>query len=151
MTTTSLLAVPILAVSLASSLAAAPAHAQADASRPQPAAAEAPSKPAQASATGDARRVVRDPVTGRLRAPTADEVSADNARTGNAGPGAPLSTRVHANGMKSAVLGPDYMVTLKAERGPDGRLVVKHDNPRDEHAQAGKPTAAKASHGAATE
>jgi hypothetical protein len=56
--------------------------------------------------------------------------------------------------MTSAVLGPDYMVTLKAERRPDGSLVLKHDKPRDEPAQAaaaGKPAGAKPAHGAPTE
>jgi hypothetical protein len=142
-----------IALPLALGLVATAAQAGPEGSDP-PAAASAAAK----GQGGDARRVVRDPVTGHLRAPTDQEIAADNARAGNTGPGAPLRVRVHPNGMTSAVLGPDYLVTLKAERRADGSVVVKHANPRDEHAakavpadNAGKPGQAKPAHGAATE
>lgn len=138
-----------IALPLALGLVATAALAGPDGSAPPDA-----SGPAVKATGGDARRIVRDPVTGRLRAPTEQEIAAENARTANTGPGAPLSVRVHPNGMTSAVLGPDYMVTLKAERRPDGSLVLKHDKPRDEPAQAaaaGKPAGAKPAHGAPTE
>ena len=75
-------------------------------------------------------------------------LAAENARTGYRGPGAPLSVRVHPNGMTSAVLGPDYMVTLKAERRADGSLAVTHGKARDEHAHAHGQTAAADKKGA---
>jgi hypothetical protein len=41
----------------------------------------------------------------------------------------PLVVRQHSNGMRSAVLGPDYLMTLRAERRADGKLVVVHAKP----------------------
>lgn len=101
----------------------------------------------------EARRAVRDKDTGKLRAPTNEELEAEKAERQArgepepAGPVAPRSVRQHANGMRSAVLGPEYMVTLKAERGPDGKLIVKHANPAHEHKAAPKaqPQAAQPS------
>lgn len=82
------------------------------------------------------KRVVRDRDTGRLRAPTDDELrqlldaerAARQARgePEPTGRGAPLRVRQHPDGMRSAVLGPDYLVTLKAERQPDGRVSITH-------------------------
>jgi hypothetical protein len=89
--------------------------------------------------TQQARRVVRDKETGQLRAPTAEERAAEAAERrarGEAEPtykSAPLVVRQHANGMRSAVLGEDYMVKLVAERGPDGKVVIRHANPAHEH------------------
>lgn len=95
------------------------------------------------------RRAVRDQDTGKFRAPTMEELEAEKAdrkARGIAeptGPTAPLAVRQHASGMRSAVLGPEYMVTLKAERGPDGRLIVRHANPAHEHqASPAQPKAA---------
>jgi hypothetical protein len=53
-----------------------------------------------------------------------------------------LIVRQHANGMRSAVLGPDFLVSIKAERSPDGKLAVTHDRPEHEHAklQSTRPT-----------
>lgn len=100
---------------------------------------------AQATVTSSAehavesRRVVRDAVTGKLRAPSEEELATERAArkaSGKAefkGPSAPLIVRQHANGMRSAVLGTEYMSTLQAERKADGRLVVRHANPAHEH------------------
>ncbi len=149
MTTKHLLGVP-----LALCLAASAAQAQ----QPEASGARTAAGTSSTSSTftspapaGEARRVVRDPVTGRLRAPTDQEIAAEQARTGATGPGAPLSVRMHANGMKSAVLGPDYMSTLIVERQADGTLVKRHANPRDEHGLAGASPKKPAASGAATE
>lgn len=80
-------------------------------------------------------RVMRDRDTGKLRAPTEEEQAAERAArkaSGIAEPSGlrtPLAVRQHANGMRSAVLGPDYLITLRAERGADGKLIVKHSDP----------------------
>lgn len=89
-------------------------------------------------------RVVRDSVTGKLRAPTEEELAAMNARRDaraqqqRSAPAAPLVVRQHANGMRSAVLGPEYRSMLKAERQSDGKLVIRHANPADDHAGGAK-------------
>jgi hypothetical protein len=93
--------------------------------------------------TQQERRVVRDSVTGKLRAPTEEELAAQaaqrNARAQQrSAPAAPLVVRQHANGMRSAVLGPEYRSTLKAERQSDGKLVIRHANPADEHVSNAK-------------
>ena len=99
-----------------------------------------------AESTAQSLRAVRDKETGKLRAPTSDElkeiVDAERAARkarGQAEPGetkTPLAIRQHANGMKSAVLGPDFLATLKAERAPDGRLITKHADAAHDHVQA---------------
>lgn len=116
----------------------------------QAAQASTDAAPAAPAGTDSARRVVRDPVSGRLRAPTNEELAAEQAErrargAADQGPGAPLIVRQHANGMRSAVLGPDYMVTLKAERGADGKLSIKHANPSHDHGSAASGKAAPAS------
>lgn len=95
-----------------------------------------PDEPAAVSSDlSQARRAVRDSQTGKLRAPTEEELAADRAARkarGIAEPSgrkAPLAVRQYPNGMRGAVLGPDYLVTLKAERTADGKLVVKHADP----------------------
>lgn len=106
---------------------------------PTRAADEAPSaatpSPGAAAPQAQSRRAVRDQETGRLRAPTADELKAMHesesaARKARGEPEVvnrtPLVVRQHSNGMRSAVLGPDYLMTLKAERRADGKLVVLH-------------------------
>ncbi len=95
------------------------------------------------SASG--RRVFRDKETGQLRAPTDDELKTmlEEERAARAARGqpeptvssAPLIVRQHANGMRSAVLGPDFLVSIKVERRPDGKLAMTHDRPEHEHAQ----------------
>ena len=92
-----------------------------------------------------ALRVVRDKATGKLRAPDEQELaeilaSERAARTKRGERGlaqrAPLVVRQHGSGMRSAVLGPEYFVTLLAERQPDGRLTVSHNSPVLEQAPA---------------
>jgi len=36
------------------------------------------------------------------------------------------------------VLGPEYRSTLKAERQSDGKLVIRHANPADDHVSTAK-------------
>jgi hypothetical protein len=101
--------------------------------------------PAVANTTS-ALRAFRDPQTGQLRAPTAEELEAIlaeeramRAATGQrepTGPVAPLSLRKYPNGMRSAVLGPDFLISLKAERTPDGKVVISHDRSGLEHSAA---------------
>lgn len=85
------------------------------------------------------RRAVRDSETGKLRAPSEDELAAIRAARGArgiaepSGHKVPLAVRQYSNGMRGAVLGPDFLVTLKAERTADGRLVVKHADPAHDH------------------
>jgi hypothetical protein len=120
------------------------------------AAPAAPTTPATAAAAAavsngpllESRRVVRDKETGKLRSPTEEELAAERAERKargepEASARAPLAVRQHANGMRSAVLGPEYLVTLKAERGPDGRLVIKHADPAHDHPGAAQPAATK--------
>jgi hypothetical protein len=98
-----------------------------------------------AEQTLQGRRAVRDSVTGKLRAPSEEELAAEAAARkarGQAeatGPVAPMIVRQHSGGMRSAVLGPEYLSTLKAERQSDGTLVVRHANPAHEHSNAAKP------------
>jgi hypothetical protein len=119
-------------------------------------AAEAPAVPAPSVAPGpaaapapaagvSAQRAFRDPTTGQLRAPTAEELQqildeerALRAATGAREPSGPtaLAIRRWPSGMRSAVLGPDSLVSLKAQRGPDGKIVITHDRTENEHPAA---------------
>lgn len=47
---------------------------------------------------------------------------------------APSSVRAYPGGMRATVLGADRLVTLKAERGPDGNLKVTHSH--SDHVQS---------------
>jgi hypothetical protein len=91
-------------------------------------------KPTTAAADAQARKAVRDPVTGKLRAPTDEELEAERAQRKARGQtdvqeaAAPVEVRQHADGMLSAVLGPEHFSTLKAQRRPDGTLAIHHDN-----------------------
>lgn len=92
---------------------------------------EAP-QAAAAAGSGEALRVVRDPVSGKLRAPTAKEAAAARAKVAEpagAAKGMPATpvAKQHANGMRSVVLSPQQLSTLKAERRADGSLHVDHD------------------------
>jgi hypothetical protein len=73
----------------------------------------------------DAQVVARDPVTGALRAATADEVKAlQRARGAQARSGSPTSARyVHANGARGARLTDEFMNYSIVVRGADGKLV----------------------------
>jgi hypothetical protein len=46
----------------------------------------------------------------------------------------PLVVREYPNGMRGAVLGPEYLLTLKAQRRADGTVEVTHDKPGHDHA-----------------
>ena len=99
------------------------------------------------NATTQSRNVVRDRATGRLRAPTTEELQAQrDARMARGEPEGGTSTptvvRQHANGMRSAMLGDEHMSTLMAVRGPDGKLIVKHAKPSDDHAHGAPRSAA---------
>jgi uncharacterized protein (DUF2141 family) len=92
-----------------------------------------------------ALRAVRDKETGQLRAPTQDEAKELNAaeRAARKARGLPeeatfepVQLRTYENGMKAAVLGADHLVSVVAERDADGKLVVRHANPADEHVAA---------------
>ena len=97
-----------------------------------------------------AKRVFRDKQTGKLRAPTEEEMqllleeerAAGAGQGKQAGPSAPIVVRQYSNGMRSAVLGPDYLVSIKGQRGPDGKLVISHGNTVHGHpaGHAGLPT-----------
>lgn len=103
-----------------------------------------------ASPAGESQalRAVRDKTTGKLRAPTADEREAMEAteRAARQARGvtepAPLRIQWHANGMRSAVLGADYLITLKGERRADGSVRRFHPQGDHEHsvAQDSRPT-----------
>jgi hypothetical protein len=96
-----------------------------------------------AATQADSRRAVRDKVTGKLRAPTPEEAealrasqSAARAARGlpdSAAKAAPVRVVQHAGGMRSAVLGTEYLVTLKAQRRADGSLDVTHNQPGLDH------------------
>jgi hypothetical protein len=69
--------------------------------------------------------VVRDPLTGQLRAPTADELKALRAKTpaaaGLAAPGLPAAVS-RSDGSRGLRLGEKGMVYDVVTRGPDGKL-----------------------------
>jgi hypothetical protein len=86
-----------------------------------------------------AKRVVRDKKTGKLRAPSEDElkemIAAENAaRATQIKTRPPLVVREYPNGMRGAVLGPEYLLTLKAQRRADGTVEVSHDKAGHNHA-----------------
>lgn len=96
-----------------------------------------------------ALRAVRDKATGKLRAPSQEELEsmlqeerAQRRARGEpevaATSAQPLSVRRHASGMRSAVLGPEYLVTVQGKRAADGSMVQTHADPAHEH-----PTPAK--------
>lgn len=99
-----------------------------------------------AGTDAQALRVVRDKQTGKLRAPTADELktmqAAERAERRARGlpespESQPLVVTRHADGMLSVKLGPEHMMTLKGERQPDGSVRRFHpDGTTHEHAPA---------------
>ena len=94
-------------------------------------------------ASMDAMRAVRDKDSGKLRAPTQDElkelVEAETAARRARGmpePSAnpqPVQVRTYPSGMKAAMLGPDFLVTVQARRDANGNLVMGHANSAYEH------------------
>lgn len=100
----------------------------------------------EAVAASEAMRVVRDKKTGELRAPNNAELKqmleqekAARKAKGEPEPSAdaqPLEVRTYSGGMKAAVLGPEFLVSLEARRDADGNLVVTHSRPEyDGHAE----------------
>jgi hypothetical protein len=82
----------------------------------------------------NARRAVRDKATGKLRAPTPEEFEAMRAaQPQTAVRSGPLQVRQHAGGMRSAVLGPEYLVTLRGTRRADGSVRQSHVHANHEH------------------
>jgi hypothetical protein len=96
-----------------------------------------PTTSAAADAPGDAvnaRRAVRDKATGKLRAPTPEEFEAMSAaQPQRAARTAPVRVRQHPTGMRSAVLGPEYLVTLRGTRQADGSVRQSHVHGSHEH------------------
>jgi len=105
------------------------------------------SDPAKAAAAKDsnALRVVVDPQTGELRAPTPEEIRAQVARENAAAASArsaralaaPRASAVlpaeksvtrHKNGMLSVKMSRESLSALKAATDSSGKTVVKHDN-----------------------
>ncbi len=92
-----------------------------------------------ATAASEAMRVVRDQETGELRKPTHDELKqmleaekAARKAKGQAEPTSdpqPVQVRTYSGGMKAAVLGPEFLVSLQAHRDAEGTLVVTHERP----------------------
>ncbi len=94
------------------------------------------------AAQAQARYVVRDAQTGRLRAPTDEELSAMLARENTASRmAAPRATVVqkHPGGMRSAVLGTEHLVTIQAQRRANGTLDVSHTDARQAHPAQPQP------------
>jgi hypothetical protein len=98
-----------------------------------------------AAPSANALRVVRDKATGKLRAPNADELKAmeqaeRDARKAKGLPEAaapaPVQVTRRADGTLAARLGPEYLMTLKAERRADGSLRQFHDDPAFTHPAA---------------
>lgn len=79
-----------------------------------------------AAVAADGLRVMRDKATGRLRAPTADEARALDAAAAKSAPQALVITE-HANGMKSARLTDEYLMSLEAQAGHGGLRVGHAD------------------------
>jgi hypothetical protein len=104
----------------------------------------APAALADDAAAGmDAMRAVRDKETGQLRAPNHDELKAlleaekaERRARGEPEVAAPreAQVRTYGSGMKAAVLNADYLVSVEARVDENGKLVVQHANPADEHA-----------------
>ena len=90
------------------------------------------SSPAQAPAT-HAMRVAIDPQSGQLRAPTAAELREQfgvNARSSGKTSGKAKSAqqiRVHSGGMRSAVMGRDRLMYLRARTDKDLGLTYGHE------------------------
>lgn len=77
----------------------------------------------------DSLRVVRDAQSGRLRAPTADELREMVAGERAATTSAPLSVSVSRNGTKTVKLTPDYFVQLNASTDANGQVRPTHAEP----------------------
>ena len=112
------LAPPALALALAATCASAHGPADAASGAPDPAAAANVT-----NATAAALRVVRDPVTGRLRAPTPEEAQAMQARAAaSARPAAEPREIRSKHGARGLVLGEAAMSTQAARRNDKGGI-----------------------------
>jgi hypothetical protein len=133
----------VLVVAAVATTLAAPATFAHEAQVPEAKSQAAPAKESgvqlpQAMTHG--MRVVRDKQTGKLRAPNADELEAMevNERAARRARGLPEVptfepvVRQHANGMRSAVLGPEYLMTLHGKRRADGTVQQSHSAPKHE-------------------
>jgi hypothetical protein len=92
-------------------------------------------------AAGDGVRAFRDPVTGELRAPTAEERAAMKGSDGARKAREPLAVKAHGGGMVSAVVGTRPLDELIAQRDASGQLVVRHR--AEAEALPSAPTASK--------
>lgn len=95
-----------------------------------PVAAQAHGDDHDKAPAGDRLVVVRDPETGKLRAPTAAELEALGARqarqdAARIGPLAAPQQKAHASGARGARLTDEFMSYSVVTRAADGRL-VKH-------------------------
>lgn len=79
-----------------------------------------------AAVAADGLKVMRDKATGRLRAPTAEEARVLDAAAAPSVPQALVITE-HADGMKSARLTEEYMMSLDAEGGSGGLRIGHAD------------------------
>jgi len=87
----------------------------------------------QSVAASSGLRAVRDKKTGKLRSPNPAELrkmaeeEAASAGTTAAEASEPVVT-YHANGMRSAVLGREHLMSLEAKRNADGTIEMSHSN-----------------------
>ncbi len=79
--------------------------------------------------SADSLRVVRDAQSGRLRAPTADELRAMVASDRAAPTSQALTVSVAPNGTKTVKLTPEYFVQLHAEVDANGQTRPSHTEP----------------------
>lgn len=104
--------------------------------------ADKPMERVQAGGATEALRVVRDPATGKLRAPTAAEsklMEASAAATRK--PSAPVQLQVAPNGTKSVRLPAEYLISVEASRDANGNITTHHDQRNMEHgSKAALPT-----------
>lgn len=97
---------------------------------------DAQSVSSEQQATSDGLRAVRDKKTGKFRAPNANELKEmeEAAAAESAAQGAraaattdPVVVR-NASGMRSARLGPEYLISLQGKRNGDGTIEKSHDD-----------------------
>ena len=69
-----------------------------------------------------AARVFKDPTTGKVRAPDADEVRALELATPPQPPSHPVTQTTYSDGSTSIELNEDYLNEVVVERAPDGTL-----------------------------
>jgi len=80
----------------------------------------------ETAAAGAGLKAVRDAATGRLRAPTAQEMAKMSAGE-PATTEAEIEVRVAGNGMKSARLPASMLVSVEARRDAQGQIRTEHD------------------------